>query len=418
MRLLGSVVLLTGALSVGAYAYLPVISFNHHNLSKLVRIQTPGSGGGADGAVSDRVAPSSHAVANRTFSPSTRLFAEALDARRMQALAEDAKAGGAAAWRSVAVANGDAATRTPTGEYVASVELARELQRELKRVGCYEGDADGDWKAASRRAMGAFLSKVNATLPVDRPDYILLTLLQGHADRACDLTCPAGQGVSSDGRCVPNVVIAQSPSDARTTAVAEAKPSDRTSQVVAAAPWTAKVSTAGTPRAPRERRQIAEAPAVVQSPSRPMPAPSMVVQKSPAVAEAAIAGRAAEPARDAAGTPTSAVASIVAREPLPGRMSVGAVLPGVEHRPANSVAETPAQVTHPRARAAIEAHEPERGERARPRAPSFSVRKEPVYGRQPRYARSNDAPMVRTHQGKVRRGSPQHNLMQSLGGVF
>jgi hypothetical protein len=56
--------------------------------------------------------------------------------------------------------------------------------------------------------MKAFTSRVNATLPVDRPDHILLALVKGHDDRACGVACPAGQGLTGDGRCLPNAVIA------------------------------------------------------------------------------------------------------------------------------------------------------------------------------------------------------------------
>ena len=87
--------------------------------------------------------------------------------------------------------------------------LARELQRELRRVGCYEGEINGSWTPPTRRAMKAFTDRVNAILPVDVPDYILLTLVQGHQDHVCSKPCSAGQGLSDDGRCVPNAILAQ-----------------------------------------------------------------------------------------------------------------------------------------------------------------------------------------------------------------
>src|SRR5262249_30583461 len=57
--------------------------------------------------------------------------------------------------------------------------LARELQKELKRVGCYEGELNGVWTPATRAAMKTFTDRINATLPVDEPDPILFTLVQG-----------------------------------------------------------------------------------------------------------------------------------------------------------------------------------------------------------------------------------------------
>lgn len=63
--------------------------------------------------------------------------------------------------------------------------LIREIQRELKRVGCYDGELNGRWNAQSRQAMKAFADYVNAKLPVDRPDYVLLRLAQSHQGPAC-----------------------------------------------------------------------------------------------------------------------------------------------------------------------------------------------------------------------------------------
>ena len=96
--------------------------------------------------------------------------------------------------------------------------LARELQRELRRVGCYDGEINGTWTPAARRAMKTFTDSVNASLPVDQPDYILLTLVQGRQERVCGAPCSAGQGMAEDGRCLPNAVIARAAKKATTTA--------------------------------------------------------------------------------------------------------------------------------------------------------------------------------------------------------
>jgi hypothetical protein len=87
--------------------------------------------------------------------------------------------------------------------------LGVELQRELKRVGCYDGDLNGSWTIATRKAMKAFTNRVNAALPVNQPDHILLALLRGHRDKACSIACPTGQGLTSDDRCIPNAILAQ-----------------------------------------------------------------------------------------------------------------------------------------------------------------------------------------------------------------
>jgi hypothetical protein len=82
--------------------------------------------------------------------------------------------------------------------------LARALQRELRRVGCYAGAIDGTWGDAPRRAMRAFLADINASLPVEQPDDILLRLLRGQERRVCHAACPeewaTAEGCTADGR--------------------------------------------------------------------------------------------------------------------------------------------------------------------------------------------------------------------------
>jgi len=102
------------------------------------------------------------------------------------------------------------AAASPIGASLAGdrVALARELQRELKRVGCYDGEINGVWTPATRRAMQAFTERVNAALPSDGPDVVLLTLVRDQQDKACGVACPAGQALASDGRCLPAAVLA------------------------------------------------------------------------------------------------------------------------------------------------------------------------------------------------------------------
>jgi hypothetical protein len=85
------------------------------------------------------------------------------------------------------------------------VALARELQKELSRVGCYTGEINGVWAASSRLAMKTFVESVNAALPVDKPDPVLLSLVHGHRERACgaavtaDATTEAPPAAKPDG---------------------------------------------------------------------------------------------------------------------------------------------------------------------------------------------------------------------------
>ena len=90
----------------------------------------------------------------------------------------------------------------------ARYKLVLEIQRHLKRVGCYWGRIDGSWGMATMNAMREFTNRVNATLPLDAPDYVQLSLIQSHADNACG-ACPAGQSLSASGRCMGLPITAQ-----------------------------------------------------------------------------------------------------------------------------------------------------------------------------------------------------------------
>ena len=87
--------------------------------------------------------------------------------------------------------------------------LSRSIQVELKRVGCLDSEPDGVWNSSTRNALKTFIERINASLPVNEPDYILLTLLQGHTNRVCGKGCPTGQVLANDGRCQPKVIVAQ-----------------------------------------------------------------------------------------------------------------------------------------------------------------------------------------------------------------
>ena len=86
--------------------------------------------------------------------------------------------------------------------------LARELLGELKRVGCYEGEIHSEWTTSARVAMKAFTARVNAKLPTNAPDPILLSLVQAYQGKACGVACPVGQELAGDGGCVPTSILA------------------------------------------------------------------------------------------------------------------------------------------------------------------------------------------------------------------
>jgi hypothetical protein len=109
----------------------------------------------------------------------------------------------AASSRDVAAAPQPAADMPSAGP-----ALVRELQRELARVGCYDGAINGAWTEPSRQALRAFIEHVNAKLPTGHAEFAHLALVRGHAGQACG-ACPAGEEMIAEGRCVAAPTVAR-----------------------------------------------------------------------------------------------------------------------------------------------------------------------------------------------------------------
>ncbi len=140
------------------------------------------------------------------------------------------------------------------------VSLTRELQKELRRVGCYEGEINGSWTPASRRAMKTFTDRVNASLPMDRPDYILLRLVQSSPERVCGAGCPSGQSISGkEGHCLPDAVLAQAARRGQPALPATSGRSNSERSVATTSGWstTTTVATRELPVVPEGRMALA-----------------------------------------------------------------------------------------------------------------------------------------------------------------
>jgi hypothetical protein len=139
------------------------------------------------------------------------------------------------------------------------VSLTRELQKELRRVGCYEGEINGSWTPASRRAMKTFTDRVNASLPMDRPDYILLRLVQSSPERVCGTGCPSGQSISGKGDCLPDAVLAQAARRGQPALPATSGKANSERSVATTSGWstTTTVATRELPVVPDGRMALA-----------------------------------------------------------------------------------------------------------------------------------------------------------------
>ena len=67
----------------------------------------------------------------------------------------------------------------------AQTDLARDVQRELERVGCSAGRPDGIWGSRSRSAVREFNQHAQASLDADLPSKEALAALQKHQSRVC-----------------------------------------------------------------------------------------------------------------------------------------------------------------------------------------------------------------------------------------
>jgi hypothetical protein len=122
-------------------------------------------------------------------------------------------------------------------------EIARSLQLELKRVGCFDGRVDGEFGGSTRAALRNFARLAAISLPDNEPSLDALKALRGIDKRICPLVCPAGERaeadrclriacpagqVLSDGACVAKTPAAQKrPSGARAKATPKVAPKGR-----------------------------------------------------------------------------------------------------------------------------------------------------------------------------------------------
>jgi uncharacterized caspase-like protein len=88
----------------------------------------------------------------------------------------------------------------------AMADLARDLQRELARVGCSPGRPDGVWGARSRNAVRDFNRHVHASLDADGPSKETLAALQKHRGRACPPPEPVATRSKEPARQRPDAV--------------------------------------------------------------------------------------------------------------------------------------------------------------------------------------------------------------------
>ena len=352
MRNLGGLTLLTG-IGVALFVYLPTPIDSAASLDSLQRIVASRSAqlprakvieGSRLGAFSPSIAlqmPAQSQPSNAgggTTATFTRVGPSPVP------IAWNAQAG----WKTIVSPTTPVPLELSPRDPSARYSLVFEIQQELRRVGCYWGRVDGSWDYAIKNAMAEFTDRVNATLPLDQPDYIQLALIQSQRHGVCG-ACHAGQSLAASGRCVGVPVTA------RTVAAAPRE----------VLPWKAEALF------------------------KPVPA------------------------------------TVLSSKPLPGRMAIGGPVPTSDHaqQGAPSVApgtepsplrtQTAALETTPLDAAAVEA--PVTVAPKVVRRSSSSRRSARNHGR--RFA-GGAAPRRARSYRRGGSGTPRHNLLLSLGGVY
>lgn len=188
------------------------------------------------------------------------------------------------------------------------VTLVSSIQQELIRVGCYAGQANGSWNDRTRLAMQAFNASVHVSLETGRPDYILLTLLQGHNGRACSRPCAEHDG---GGSCIDTAIEARAvplPAASKSAGSGTVKGEGRTTAAAVSSPIT-------VPKAPVPSTAASATPA-----QTPIP----IVRWNPNV-------RLATPTPGSIG----ATGQTDGAGSLPGRMGVGVQADASSEQPAS-----------------------------------------------------------------------------------
>jgi hypothetical protein len=77
-------------------------------------------------------------------------------------------------------------------------DLARSVQTEMKRVGCYSGAVDGSWSTGSQRALDQFNKYAPAKLDTKLASNDALDALHAKSARVCPLVCDHGSRADGD----------------------------------------------------------------------------------------------------------------------------------------------------------------------------------------------------------------------------
>jgi uncharacterized caspase-like protein len=102
--------------------------------------------------------------------------------------------------RAAALAAAEAA-KVAAQDKTKALALARNLQTELRRVGCDPGNIEGKWDNRAKEALNDFVRRTKATISTDQPNEEALREVQAKKERICPLRCGSSEH-EINGKCV------------------------------------------------------------------------------------------------------------------------------------------------------------------------------------------------------------------------
>jgi peptidoglycan hydrolase-like protein with peptidoglycan-binding domain len=128
-------------------------------------------------------------------------------------------------------------------------ELARALQRELKRLGCLDGEANGIWGERSRAAFKSFVRQAKLSVDGDEPNVSVLDAASATRARVCSVAAKGEETPAETRRQTP-----PQPPRAEPVKAKETKPEKRIEKEELRP--AAKPKQAREPRIEREPRRV------------------------------------------------------------------------------------------------------------------------------------------------------------------
>jgi uncharacterized caspase-like protein len=125
---------------------------------------------------------------------------QAADAERKRIEAPPARAAQLAPRENLASLN-------PTAPAASQNDINKSVQTELRRVGCYSGNVDGDWDSDSQRSLSQFNRSSGMKLDVKTANADTLDAIKQKSTRVCPLVCE--HGFKADGERCTRIVCAE-----------------------------------------------------------------------------------------------------------------------------------------------------------------------------------------------------------------